>query len=800
MNNCSILDYINNNNFFFKHVSPEIKDELLKYGMIGSHGIRLFRDVVTDSFVSNLFENKENLYLFIDYCFYEIFTDIKININFLLNKNNYPCLKENENVDLLFKGGNIMSFFYDSTKTLLKDHEKKNIEYNTSKIPDVFTKHKLLNDDEYNTLKSVMTKDETIKDYLDNQQQNFKLSDVDFTLVINSDNEIYFSVLDNLSGKILTNSLMKIKDKFNEYYENIRNENNKFIININTFIFNDDPNNQKCIMYYDFIKKLRNEINDIFNKRNQDKSTKISINNDIKSTYFKNIYYAEFILILAKPNSKYYVYDKSTDEVTDKLNEEYNNVKNIRLVTYIYEYLILIKIYDSYISFLDETNKNYLKSLLTGIEIIKRFHISNKFNNLVKNNFYNLEIINKFLHSVSEKYNLANPNSNKALYEERYATSYNNGLIINTYKLNRKNNNTPFIFNDLKKNILSNKNNEIDIVSKDDSLVYCDNSLKIYNGQTFYVNNNYHYITYNNVIWTSNKLASYSFDLYRIKFCVRIVKPLVLKDKNKMTEMDIPSEFIDVSISKFIDTMRKHFIEEIKHDDGKIGIYNINKDKNIMFWNAYTIEQLFFDISSLLFNGLYLLPWYDNKYNKRITRMLLLYLLYQVNNDTNKPENNFKWISVLIRILKLFINIKIYIKNNGKGDFPFNNVSKILVMNDNENKEIQKNITKNILDNCYLNIEYDFRSIFNIKKEYFYFEYLIRIVIFYSYYMFKPNFLSILNSLRKNSNMPEYKSENIEINGEMRNIVEVNNNKFNELIDIVISNLTVIIMISLHYK
>jgi hypothetical protein len=48
--------------------------------------------------------------------------------------------------------------------------------------------------------------------------------------------------------------------------------------------------------------------------------------------------------------------------------------------------------------------------------------------------------------------------------------------------------------------------------------------------------------------------------------------------------------------------------------------------------------------------------------------------------------------------------------------------------------------------------------------------------------------------------MPEYKSENIEINGEMRNIIEVNNNKFNELIDIVIYNLTVIIMISLHYK
>ena len=269
-----------------------------------------------------------------------------------------------------------------------------------------------------------------------------------------------------------------------------------------------------------------------------------------------------------------------------------------------------------------------------------------------------------------------------------------------------------------------------------------------------------------------------------------------------MTEMDIPSEFIDVSISKFIDTMRKHFIEEIKNDNGKIGIYNINKDKNKMFWNAYTIEQLFFDISSLLFNGLYLLPWYDNKYNKRITRMLLLYLLYQVNNEKNKIENNIKWISVLIRILKLFINIKIYIKNNGdQSFFPFKNISKILVMNNFEdNKEIQINITKNILDNCYLNIEYDFRSIFNIKNEYFYFEYLIRIVIFYSYYMFKPNFLSILNSLRKNSNMPEYKSENIEINGVLHNIIEVNNNKFNELIDIVISNLTVIIMISLHYK
>ena len=32
--------------------------------------------------------------------------------------------------------------------------------------------------------------------------------------------------------------------------------------------------------------------------------------------------------------------------------------------------------------------------------------------------------------------------------------------------------------------------------------------------------------------------------------------------------------------------------------------------------------------------------------------MLLLYLLYQVNNEKNKHENNIKWISVLVRILK----------------------------------------------------------------------------------------------------------------------------------------------------
>ena len=707
-----------------------------------------------------------------------------------------------------------MSFFYDSTKTLLSENPSINIEYITSSIPDVFKKHKLLNDNEFTSLKTLMIKNDTIKDYLTNQQQNFKLSDVDFTLVINSDNEIYFSIVDNLCGKILTNSLMKIKNKFNDYYESVRNENNKFIINPNTFLYNDNPNNSKCVMYNGLIKKLRNEINDIFNKKNQDKLAKVLINDDIKTNYFVNIYHAEFILILAKPDSKYY--KKLDDIITDKHasdssdssdssehDQEYDNVKNIRLVTYIYEYLVLIKIYDSYVSFLNDENKYFLQLLLTGIEIINQFHISNKFNYLVNNNFYNLDIINKFLHSVSEKYNLANPNPNTALYEERYSTSYNNGLIINTYKLERENDNIPFIFNDFEKNILSNDDNEIDIVSKDDSLVYCDNSLKIYNGQTFNVNNNYHYITYNNVIWTSSRLASISFDLYRIKFCVRIVKPLILKDRKKMAEIDIPSEFIDISISKFIDTMRKHFIDEIKHDGGKIGIYNIKFNNNKMYWNAYTIEQLFFDISTLLFNGSYLLPWYDNKYNKRITRMLLLYLLYQVNNKRNKVETNIKWISVLVRILKLFINIKIYIESNGDDTlFPFKNISKMLIMNDFEDKEMQINITKNILDNCYLNIEYDFRSIFNIKTEYFYFEYLIRIAIFYSYYMFKtkPDFLSILNSLRRNSNMPEYKSVNIEINGVMQNVIDINNNKFKELIDIVITNLTVIIMISLHYK
>jgi len=179
--------------------------------------------------------------------------------------------------------------------------------------------------------------------------------------------------------------------------------------------------------------------------------------------------------------------------------------------------------------------------------------------------------------------------------------------------------------------------------------------------------------------------------------------------------------------------------------------------------------------------------------------MLLLYLLYQVNNEKNNLENNVKWISVLVRILKLFINIKRYIISKGVNEYPFSSVSKIIITND-VSKELKLMIIKNILDNCYLNIEYDFRSIFNIHKDYFYFEYLIRIVIFYSYYMFKPNFLNIINLLRKNSNMPEYKSEIIEIDGKMQNIIDINNKKFIDLVDLVISNLTVIIMISLHYK
>ena len=694
-------------------------------------------------------------------------------------------LSEEEYINIIFKGGNIMSFFFvDIIKECILKNDIKNKKLNI--LYDYLVSKNINIDPNYKDL-FFKNSEKTIGDFLTEQEQKFKISDVDFTIYININNALKYSLVNEVYGKILMNSLVNIKNFFNTYYENIIGDDQleiEMLLNNNNldFISNDDPTNINISRFVEYIRiiKKQNIIDTIQIPPN------ININNQILIDYINELEYILNILYNGTSNNLKY---KDTEYIY------YNDICNLRLITCIFEYIELIIIYFNRITYFATNNElsNLTNIIKIGLQEMINIHLNSKKKKILLTQFYSIDSINLFLKNIAKSYN----NTNDAaanLYVDKYAVKLNDyyNEEHEIHKLDRKDNNQDLIFHPIVKNTPSNINNEINISSRADTILSCVNNMNLYLINNVKNNeNNIHYITYNNAIFIQNSLITKSFDLYRIKFNI-IGLNIFNINGNKQEKYKIPSEFIDVSISRFQDISRINFYNEVQQEG--IFIYKIIHNESKYFWDSYSLLQLYNDLYDVLFLQTLIISWLDVKYDKRITRVLILYCILKLSEVHKSNE----WLINICDILKLMLSIKTFILNRDINNYPFEEISKFIVDTqfvDNPTniidicKYLIKNVIVDLKKSAYLNL-------LHINTKYSDFNILIKFVIFYSYIMYLPNFFDIINTIRENSAINKYELNQTKFyKNQNLNILDYNNEKFSELIDLIISNLSVIIFI-----
>lgn len=769
------------NYFFTSHINNLVMDETKPYSLFGYDNARIFKDISTDSFINNIFDDKNKLFKFVDYTFYSIYSKIS-KIHKILYVNGY-FLDKNEYIDIIFKGGNTMSFFFDIIiKTLLDRYPEIFIKkINTMK--EYLKSHNinLVNIDDLLNSES----DETIKTFFDENKKKFKISDVDYTMYLNINDPIKYDIVKQLYNKVLINSLIEIRKFFDIYYLYIINgqtSNNSFMdILIDEYLpfnSNDDPYNK----YINMIKKSIQSIKSS-NMKNFYKISKKSpivyfnnIENEFIEIFFENK--VVNILILGSDKKNYF----------NKKIEYYNDIRNLRLVTIINEYLELLQIY-FHMHKIEEL-QNLVKDLLIVSRKNISHHLNNKKRKILDSKMYNTQSINNFMNEITTKYNKEN---NPTIYNTKYLTSFDKKENIQKINLLRTNPEDNLFFN---VDNYDDVDNEINFVKKNDTITYATNDIKIYDTNNSYENQYYHYISYNNSIYNSYEQYNRKFDLFRIKFNVRLTKPIISVDDKLKDKYDVPSEFVDVSIPAFQDINRKYFYNEVQEEG--INILNSTFGLETYYWNTYSIHQLYDDLVKILF-GPTIIPWYDGKYNKRIIRLLLLFSFYKIEKSVKNKES-CQWICCLTDLLKLTNELYNYTNNSQDNIISLQSIKPIILgklYNDKYNDEQANTILKYTFDNCLYKLnELGYNHIIKIDDYYEDFELIIRFIIFYSYSMKKNCFFDIFNNIRYITGLLPYEPDKIIVkDGIEYNIIDYNNLKFKELLKLIIETISVLIFV-----
>lgn len=780
---------IYDNYFFTSHINNLVSDETKPYSIFGYDNARVFKDMSTDSFINNIFDEKKKLFNFVDYTFYSIFTKIP-KIHKLLYLNGY-FMNSTEYLTIIFKGGNTMSFFFDIIMNTISEKNSELFDVKLNKIHEYLRVHNVdlkIIDDEMFNLKS----DNTIKDFFTEQKKKFKISDVDYTMYINTNDPVKYSIISQLYNKILINSLIDIRNFFDSYYLNVKNmdydkELNNLKLNEHLpFKSNDTPYNNYVKIFEVLIENIKSSnMQNFYNASNEIYNT---YSKNIQNDFIQIFFYPQFRVIeillkgcdtknFLKPKEKYYL------EIT-----------NIRLITIISEYLELLQIY------FDLHKKHIFKSTVQDLLIITRkilnHHLDNKKRLIIDSDMYNIDSINNFINDIASKYN---KETNPSLYNTKYATSFDKKEIIQKINLIRKNPNSNLNFTKFNNqdNQNNNKNNDLDILPKSDGLSYSINDISLYSNNN-YDSKHYHYISYNNSIYNSYEQFSRKFDLFRIKFNIKITKPIIKIDDKIMEEYNIPSEFVDVSIPAFPDINRKYFYSEVQEEG--INVLRYSDGYTNYYWNTYSIHQLFDDLLKILF-GPTIVPWYDAKYDKRIIRLLLLFSFYKIEKSIKKSNSSCEWICFLTDVLKLTNDLYIYTtQNNGDNLFSVESIKPFLLgkkYNLEYSNDQSNTIQKYILNNVFYKLnELGYNQTIKIDQYYADFELIIRFLIFYSYSMKKYCFPDVFNILRNISGLLPYEpNKTIVKDGKQMNIIDYNNLKFKELLKLLTNTISVILFI-----
>jgi len=674
----------------YKPESSVITSELMIHNR---NKIRQIRDQSTDSFVFNLFSynyqdpanniektKKRNLFLMFVYDYFNL--TILSQFDIYLMQNNVELLNiEKEFIKFQFKGGN--TYFHIINDLLSTFHDGLSDNNRTS----------------FNNFLGT----------------TFKVSDFDFTLNIKCITFDKFIKIKYYLTKFIIIKLEEITLFFNQYLLNVLNPDNIITSETvnNSKIFKLSNNDLPPLVPLQLDHDIQlNTMNNALNNSRRKKLNKLKLISTLFSEVINNLFFDKFIVAV-----------KNNLDPRFSLNIILSGPFTFALLDY---YAKIVSDFESF------KIRSFLHEIIINIRLINKLlgmlHLEP--NPISNNKIYNATIINIFsnLDFVNNKYLLTifTFNFNLDLYKNIQETYFDNlrkyfikikfytekvfiDIIINLRdKLEEistdEDNNIKIFVDDPKNKFLfkfnydfydesnykvfklrNNEQNNIELnnikINTRNDLIYMvdNNSEKIYENKK---TNNFHYITYNSSISSSNNgyLSIKNFDLLRSKFNFNLKNIFVKKflretDDYSITELSIPSEFIDISIPFYFDTNYYNLIENSSYSIEYVNfiIPDPNPIDNTFKIESFSLSYLIHDLVEMLFLQNIFIPWLDPKYEKRLRRLFFLYLIH------NKNESIIK----LIDISTIASNMIDYIQNPNPINLAFiNNYSKYPDIND----------------------------------------------------------------------------------------------------------------------
>lgn len=699
-------DKLNRKNFLYKKNNTSL-DSINN----AKTDVRIFRDKSTDAFASVvLAENRKRMFSFIDYTYHAIYSHVIRNVcqkilamNDQINKGTRRDIRSEyfvfgravnktlkpmcgvEKLFYVFKGGSVMNVFYldtvakmfdpfinrDHTTQDLMNFYKDKLDHHYQHIFGIDENDIIINKKIHDSMHFTYN-NEADKPGSPDMQDNimvflseyifkkFSVSDIDYSLYIATNNGDRYDILNNVVANCLGEVLSDLSNKFDQILDHVLNDTVYPIDDSIPIIESDDTLNDR-FMEDDLLFQFKIIVaNDSFIKL----VTEYQKGNanpffDMDFTYYDlhNNQQTDQIGNVIKQ-----IINQIQRHLTVKSNKKYN--KLFLLYTLI-EFLYLVKYVNQLNGeILDLDPRINIDFLIDQLENHNDILLYTKFRRMVELPFYSKDILTSFKNKISNAFKSLNPMNNPGEFQPKIQKIPSpTDIKINVYKL-------------IDQNI---ENANIDFIQRENcTLGWTNKLLKPIDIESSVGDMRYHYLSYNATIRKRRALSITDFDLIRIKLNLNVIGNHFTKNDHHIN-MPIPSEFIDISIPRYDDNSKIHYIKSCQNRNYdaarmklKIGDFNA-------IVKAYNPIDIAEDLEYVLFVQNILEPWVDTKYTKRIIR-LLFFIAFNSYIDSYLHKNK-KYLDNFLTIIKVCHFIYLYTQDSTLG-YPTDDVKPLIQNSD----------------------------------------------------------------------------------------------------------------------
>ena len=639
---------------------------------------RVFRDTTTTAYVQTYFNTPEVLAAFIDYTYHAIFSHIILNMNKKIieytkqsPKYHIKPICGRENAFLLFKGGTLMNILYsDHLKTFIDKYAGMNMQQVIASLGlpvDAQDEDKKDEDEDlqninYSNISGLNVDLETGKtvDLPDTfgtffgtlLKKKFAVSDTDYSLYINADTSERFDILHKFAIIELAGALEQMANKFESYFIAVKNQGHPPDLLANGEDSSEDIQYKHSDILI-ILKQFVSEYNPILAPVHVPQATIENCEACIQQ--IKDI----------PTTNLYHLYDQI--QILDLLLYLENN--GLRIFA-----------------------ENDLQNLRNLVENKILRYINKKWGNLLTEQYYTDDKNKLLLEKLASAFNVFRTDPDNKMMQPKYEKRFTPGKVpeisIQKYQLN------PTPLKDANVADVYYKDTDFKITTRQSALVYTSANPIIHVDIGSSDPMRIHYITHNTIINKARFDSVLNFDLMRIKFNV-IADDTMFETVPEKKTVYLPSEFIDVSIPRFEDSMRLQFFEDmiIKNQSVPplICIPTIGKVSSPIVY-GYDPEIIAHDLEHTLSGDARCEPWGDLKYQKRLIRLIVFIMVANNCAPPNEIPTRMDNTKIMINLFKSIYDYAKY-----KKPFPINNFANTLIAEKNVAKVLIQDIRTNLL-------------------------------------------------------------------------------------------------------